>query len=130
SIYYMGINLGAFIAPLVCGYLGQKVNWHIGFGAAGVGMVLGLVQYVLGGRSLGEAGLRPAPAKSAADAAQLRSRAQLGGAIILVAVVALAVGMYTGALPITAKQIADAAGYALVLIVVVFFGWLFFGADW
>src|SRR4051795_2864895 len=74
SIYYMGINLGAFIAPLVCGYLGQRVNWHIGFGAAGVGMVLGLVQYVLGGRTLGEAGLHPAPAKSPADAARLRSR--------------------------------------------------------
>ena len=38
SIFYMGINLGAFIAPLVCGYLGQSVNWHIGFAAAGVGM--------------------------------------------------------------------------------------------
>ena len=44
----MGINLGAFIAPLVCGYLGQRVNWHMGFAAAGIGMVLGLVQYVLG----------------------------------------------------------------------------------
>ena len=48
SIFYMGINLGAFIAPLVCGYLGQRVNWHAGFAAAGVGMVFGLVQYVLG----------------------------------------------------------------------------------
>ena len=38
SIFYMGINLGAFIAPLVCGYLGQHVDWHIGFAAAGVGM--------------------------------------------------------------------------------------------
>src|SRR5689334_24484392 len=62
SIFYMGINLGAFIAPLVCGYLGQRVNWHIGFGAAGVGMTLGVVQYVLGGRRLGDAGLRPAQA--------------------------------------------------------------------
>ena len=48
SIFYMGINLGAFIAPLVCGYLGQNVNWHVGFAAAGVGMMLGLIQYVLG----------------------------------------------------------------------------------
>ena len=57
SIFYMGINLGAFIAPLVCGYLGQRVNWHLGFAAAGVGMTLGLAQYVLGGRHLGDAGL-------------------------------------------------------------------------
>ena len=109
SIYYMGINLGAFIAPLVCGYLGQKVNWHIGFAAAGVGMVFGLVQYVLGGKYLGDAGLRPVPAKSAAEAERVRSRARAGGAVVLVVFVGLALGMYTGALPITAKQIADAA---------------------
>src|ERR1051325_7871515 len=60
SIFYMGINLGAFIAPLVCGYLGQRVSWHVGFGAAGVGMTLGLVQYVLGARHLGDAGVHPA----------------------------------------------------------------------
>ncbi len=48
SLFYMGINLGAMIAPLVCGWLGQRVDWHLGFGAAGVGMVLGLTQYVIG----------------------------------------------------------------------------------
>ncbi len=48
SVFYMGINLGAFIAPLICGPLGQKVNWHYGFGAAGVGMTLGIIQYVAG----------------------------------------------------------------------------------
>src|SRR3989442_10184397 len=45
SIYYMGINLGAFIAPLLSGYLGQPVHGPFGVGAAGVGMVLGLIQY-------------------------------------------------------------------------------------
>jgi len=48
SIFYMGINLGAFIAPLICGPLGQKINWHYGFGAAGVGMTLGVIQYMAG----------------------------------------------------------------------------------
>src|SRR5437762_8946249 len=76
-IFYMGINLGAFIAPLVCGYLGQRVNWHAGFAAAGVGMVFGLVQYVLGAKYLGEAGLYPAPAESAAAAATLRNRVRI-----------------------------------------------------
>jgi proton-dependent oligopeptide transporter, POT family len=52
SIFYMGINLGAFISPLVCGYLGQKIDWHAGFAAAGVGMVLGLIQYSLGRKYL------------------------------------------------------------------------------
>ena len=52
SIFYMGINLGAFIAPLITGPLGQRVNWHWGFAAAGVGMVLGVVQYIAGRRYL------------------------------------------------------------------------------
>ena len=46
TIFYMGINLGAFLAPLIAGGLGQRVGWHWGFGAAGVGMVLGLVTYL------------------------------------------------------------------------------------
>ena len=56
SIFYMGINLGAFIAPLVTSYLGQRINWHLGFTVAGIGMVLGLVQYVLGSKYLGRRG--------------------------------------------------------------------------
>src|SRR5256712_8582309 len=56
SLFYMGINLGALISPLVCGYLGQKVGWHWGFGAAGVGMTLCVVPYVLGRKRLGAAG--------------------------------------------------------------------------
>ena len=52
SIFYMGINLGAFIGPLIAGYLAQRVDWHIGFASAGVGMMLGVTQYILGRRRL------------------------------------------------------------------------------
>jgi POT family proton-dependent oligopeptide transporter len=52
SIFYMGINLGAFIGPLIAGYLAQRVNWHVGFACAGIGMLAGLVQYVLGKKRL------------------------------------------------------------------------------
>jgi POT family proton-dependent oligopeptide transporter len=52
TIFYMGINLGAFFSPLVCGTLGQRFGWHYGFGAAGVGMVAGLCLYLAGQRSL------------------------------------------------------------------------------
>jgi POT family proton-dependent oligopeptide transporter len=52
SLFYMGINTGAFFAPIVTGWLGQKINWHIGFAAAGVGMVFGVIQYVLGRKYL------------------------------------------------------------------------------
>jgi POT family proton-dependent oligopeptide transporter len=66
SIFYMGINTGAFVSPLVCGWLAQKVGWHWGFGAAGVGMTFGLVQYALGQRRLGQAGLNFERAPNAA----------------------------------------------------------------
>src|SRR5262249_22808883 len=46
SIFYVGINLGAFLAPLVCGTLGEDVGWHYGFAAAGVGMLIGLAVYL------------------------------------------------------------------------------------
>ena len=52
TIFYMGINLGAFLAPLICGTLGQTLGWKYGFGAAGVGMLLGLGQYLWGQRHL------------------------------------------------------------------------------
>src|SRR6188474_2681251 len=52
SIFYVGINLGAFLAPLICGTLGEKLGWHYGFGAAGVGMTLGLAIYLYASRTL------------------------------------------------------------------------------
>ena len=52
SIFYVGINVGAFVAPLIVGTLGQNVNWHVGFGCAGVGMTIGLIQYVAGKKRL------------------------------------------------------------------------------
>ncbi|MBA2305350.1 MAG: peptide MFS transporter [Acidobacteria bacterium] len=130
SIFYMGINLGAFLAPLVCGYLGQRVSWHIGFAAAGVGMVIGLIQYVLGSRNLGDAGMYPAPAESPEAGALLKRRATLIGGLVAALVVIFGIGGYTGALPISATQVADAAGVFLLLLVVIFFGWLFLSSGW
>jgi len=52
TIFYMGINLGAFFSPLVCGTLGQRVGWHWGFAAAGVGMIAGLIIYLIGQKHL------------------------------------------------------------------------------
>jgi POT family proton-dependent oligopeptide transporter len=52
SIFYVGINLGAFLAPLVCGTLGEELGWHYGFTAAGIGMTVALVVYICGMRTL------------------------------------------------------------------------------
>ncbi|HXJ30991.1 MAG TPA: peptide MFS transporter [Gemmatimonadales bacterium] len=72
SVFYMGINLGAFIGPLIAGGLAQRVNWHLGFAMAGFWMVLGLIQYVVGRRHL-DPGLarlaaRSKPAETASGA--------------------------------------------------------------
>ena len=59
TIFYMGINLGAFFSPLVCGYLGENVGWEYGFSAATVGMICGLMVFVWGQKLLGTAGFPP-----------------------------------------------------------------------
>jgi POT family proton-dependent oligopeptide transporter len=130
SIFYMGINLGAFTAPLVCGYLGQRVDWHLGFAAAGVGMVIGVVQYLAGSRYLGRAGLHPTPARSHEEFARLKSRTAWLGILVTAAIAALGVSAYTGVVPVTATRIADGAGYLLLIICVLFFGWLFISSNW
>ena len=68
TIFYMGINLGAFFSPLVCGTLGQSIGWKWGFGSAGVGMVLGLILYIVGQPVLGKA---PSPLRTSAPKATL-----------------------------------------------------------
>jgi POT family proton-dependent oligopeptide transporter len=130
SIFYMGINMGAFFSPLVCGYLGQRVNWHLGFASAGVGMVFGLIQYVAGSRYLGEVCSKPAPAGSPEEAATLRRRALTIGGVLVAAVLLFGVATLSGALPVTATQVADAAGYFLLFLTVGFFGWLFSSSGW
>ncbi|MBX7224868.1 MAG: peptide MFS transporter [Chitinophagales bacterium] len=59
SIFYMGINIGAAFGGLICGYIGQTINWHYGFGLAGIFMILGLIVFLLGQKSLGEIGIKP-----------------------------------------------------------------------
>jgi POT family proton-dependent oligopeptide transporter len=78
SIFYMGINLGAFIGPLIAGKLAEDVNWHLGFECAGVGMTFGLIQYVMGRSRLQPAIERIAAVKAQPVAASTTARASLG----------------------------------------------------
>jgi POT family proton-dependent oligopeptide transporter len=79
SIFYIGINLGGFLGPLVCGWLGEKVSWHWGFAAAGFGMLLGLIVFAaLQHRMLGTVGLPPdRTAVKRAEKARTEPRAPL-----------------------------------------------------
>lgn len=145
SLFYMGINTGAFVGPLITGYLAQDVGfrarlegwgldpnsgWHWGFGAAGVGMLLGLIQYVLGGRALGTAGLEPTKPASDAEAARIRNQAVYGLGGGLIAIVLFGLAIATGTLPATIEQVTGAYSYILLGIVVAFFAWLFLGGQW
>lgn len=145
SLFYMGINIGAFAAPLVCGLLAQsdwfkgvltgwgispESSWHWGFGAAAVGMFLGLVQYVLGGARLGEAGLHPAPATGPRDLAG-RKRTLLISVVATLICVALVVLLErSGTITITPEGVGRVFGWLLGLTVVSFFAWLLLGGDW
>lgn len=138
SIYYLGINLGAFVAPLVTGWLAQgesfksllsswgvtpERSWHVGFAAAAVGMALGLVQYAAGGRHLGEAGRRPAYA-----GAVPRRSIYIGAGLAAVAIAGVALLAYGGVL--TASAVTAGVGYLLLLVTVGLFVWLFAAGQW
>jgi len=93
SIFYVGINLGALIAPLIVGYLGEDINWHMGFAVAGVGRLIGLAQYLAGYRGLGSVGL--AVPNPASPPERRRAGIQgIAGLLIVVVVLAVAFGVF------------------------------------
>jgi proton-dependent oligopeptide transporter, POT family len=92
NVYYVGINIGGFLAPLVCGTLGEFYGWHWGFGAAGVGMLAGLVIYIVGGKYLPEQG-RMARKAAAPSTSVISHRATF----LLLFAVGLAVTVFRGA---------------------------------
>jgi proton-dependent oligopeptide transporter, POT family len=145
SIFYMGINTGAFIAPLVTGWLAQsetfkgllasagihpEASWHWGFGAAAVGMFLGLVQYTVGGRHLSRDGLYPVrPADPAAAARSDRQVRRIGLGVLAIVLVG-AVLVMTGILALDPESISRSFKWVLMGITVAFFAGLFLLGDW
>ena len=145
SIFYMGINTGAFVAPLVTGWLAQsdgfkrilgsvgfapESSWHWGFGAAAVGMFLGLVQYTVGGKHLSRDGLHPVrPADPVAAAKSDRQLRRIGlGTLGVIVVVALLV--MTGVVVLDPETISRQFKWVLIAITLAFFAWLFLLGDW
>ena len=126
SIFYMGINIGAFFGQIITGFLGEKFGWHFGFGAAGVGMLIGLTTFALLARkTLGSLGLEPTRHPDrAVQARQDRTvKTVLGvGLGLLVIVIVLAA---TGILPLNAQVIGQNMTYVLVGVAVVYFAYLF-----
>jgi POT family proton-dependent oligopeptide transporter len=123
SVFYMGINLGAVFGPLICSFLGEGYNWHLGFSAAGFGMVLGLVQFKMGGKYLGDAGhLRTSDTE-----AELAAKARKFFGIFFGTLVALALFGWLvaqGTISLTLDDIAALLGRSILLIVGVYFAYL------
>src|SRR5215212_10238318 len=122
SIFYMGINLGAFAGQIVTGALGEKVGWHWGFGAAGFGMLLGLLTFIARNKgTLGNLGLEPSRHPDPVVDAREKSRGKMilfAGLGVIAVVFALAAA---GVLTLDAQAIGRNMTYALVGLAVVYF---------
>jgi POT family proton-dependent oligopeptide transporter len=126
----MGINIGALISPIICGWIAYKYSWRYGFAASAIGMVAGLTQYVLTGRYLGSAGLHPG---SSGDPEKDRKQKQLGSFLVaafLLILVAFAMLIAAGLIHVTPEQISDGLGWVLTGISVAVFSWMILGKGW
>lgn len=130
SIFYMGINVGAFFGQIVTGFLGEKYGWHFGFGAAGVGMLIGLATFsLMAKKTLGSLGLEPTrhpdPVVQAKQVRTIKLILGVGLAILALVIVLAALGI----LPLNAQAIGQNMTYVLVGVAVVYFGYMFIGGG-
>ena len=128
SIFYMGINLGAFLGTILCGFIGEGYNFHWGFSLAGIGMVLGLIQYRVGDRRLGEAGALKTDDSD--DILRHRSRQFFGISGVVAAAITLLVFLgISGVIQLSIQQIATWLGYGILILSGLYFLYLFTGAG-
>jgi POT family proton-dependent oligopeptide transporter len=125
TMYYMAVNLGGFLGPLVTAWLAQTYGWHAGFFSAAVGMVLGLGYFLKTRSRLGVAGLKPAP--PVAGKAPLDARRYLTW--IGAAVVAVAILLFSGAVPLSPIRMQSGSASVIVILSVAYFAYLFLGAG-
>ena len=125
SIFYMGINLGAMAGPAVCSFLGEGMNWHWGFSAAGVGMVLGLIQFRMGYSALGDAGILRSDRST--EEIKRTSRRFFGGCVAVVAALAaFGLAVSRGVLNVTLTDIAAGFVWLIGGVIVFYFCFVIF----
>ncbi|MDI1243016.1 MAG: peptide MFS transporter [bacterium] len=125
SVFYMGINLGAFIGQLITGFLGEKIGWHWGFTAAGVAMILGLIQFwIQSPKTLGDIGAEPTRHPDPATQAKQVSNVKLFTAIGLAIVAVVFTLIATGTIGFNAETFGKYYAYVLAGIGFVYFAYL------
>ena len=124
TVFYMSINIGSMLGFAVCGYLGERIGWHWGFGAAGIGMLFGVLQFIYFKDKLGEAGLYP-NAMSQERRKSLRFWAVMTILFFLVIVLTGMFGLWNVDPVFFAERFRD----VLVVISFIYFGYLFFFAG-
>lgn len=130
TVYYMCINIGALLGGLVCGYLGQRVSWHYGFGAAAVGMVLGLLVYVIGWKILGPVGRASGDALNR-ELYQKNFRWLMIGSVATLAVVGgITLGNLTGFFSLSFPQLVQIMSVILIILPAAYFVYLFRSENW
>jgi len=129
TIYYIGINVGATLGPIVAGAVAERYGWSLGFATAAIGMAVGVVQFLRQRRRLGSAGARPMSHGS--DVAQSRVAAgPKRGALIGVAILLLGVMLlWSGVLHPTALALQDLSTLVIIGVAVLYFGYMLFGAG-
>lgn len=125
SIYYMGINIGAIIGTSVCSWLGQKINWHYGFAASGIGMVLGLAQYHFTCHHLGKAGVYVPPAEDDHKTRRFNRRAWWLVGASLTAFFAFIGACMVGTITLDPVSLAAKGGFLIVALFVGFFAYMY-----
>ncbi len=126
SVFYMGINTGAFAGQLVTGYLGERVSWHWGFGAAGFGMLLGLLWFWLRARdTLGPIGEEIVRDPDPAVQARRESGVKLGTGIGLGLLALVFLLAATGTVTIDPQAVGQSMTVVLVGVAVVYFAYIF-----
>ena len=127
TIFYMGINIGAVIGPLVCSTLGESeaFGWHYGFAAAGVGMLIGLIQFRISSPRLGQAGLAPSLDPNDPDD---RRKMAAGWRFIISAIIAICLGMgllLSEVVSIDPQSVAEKAMIFITALAGIYFLYLF-----
>ncbi|MCS7044003.1 MAG: peptide MFS transporter [Bryobacteraceae bacterium] len=130
SIFYMGINIGATIAPLACGWVGERINYRPGFGLAGLGMLIGVLTFWRGLGRLQGAGSRPVEPPDAETGLRWRRNFRRGLLVIFCIPALLILLHFTGIFPLSVEFLVNSAGAVLALTTLGLFAWMFFGGGW